>query len=104
MMVRPVQGTPETMIASRAEKTTDERAVAKAAQEMEGVFVRHLLAAAKMGGSSSDSGYGSMAVDALAQGIQGGGGLGLARAIEEALAPPRHPPPPEPVEPKGSDG
>lgn len=68
-----------------------DRALAHAASEMEAVFVRHLLEAAKIGGSqSSASGYGSMAVDALAAGIETGGGIGLARRIEEALAPP-HP-------------
>jgi len=72
-----------------------DRALSHAAHEMEAVFVRHLLAAAKIGGSeSSGSGYGSMAVDALAAGIETGGGIGLARRIEEALAPPHpHAPP-----------
>lgn len=60
--------------------------LARAAAEMESVFVRHLLEAAKIGGPSGQSGYGSMAVDALATGIQQGGGLGLTRRIEEALS------------------
>lgn len=60
--------------------------LARAAAEMESVFVRHLLEAAKIGGPSAQSGYGSMAVDALASGIEQGGGLGLARRIEEALS------------------
>ena len=79
-----------------ARVSPQDRALAHAASEMEAVFVRHLLEAAKIGGSqSSASGYGSMAVDALAAGIETGGGIGLARRIEEALAPP-HPPPAPP--------
>ncbi len=60
--------------------------LAKAAQDLEGIFVRQLVAAAKLGGKSAESGYGAMAADALATGIQAGGGLGLARRIEDALS------------------
>jgi Rod binding domain-containing protein len=56
----------------------------KAASEFESIFVRQLLTAAKIGGSKG-GGYGSMAVDALASGIQTGGGIGLAGAIEKSL-------------------
>jgi Rod binding domain-containing protein len=56
----------------------------KAATEFESIFVRQLLTAAKIGGAKG-GGYGSMAVDALASGIQSGGGMGLAGAIEKAL-------------------
>ena len=58
----------------------------KAAQDFEAVFVRQLLTAAKFGGDKGSSGYGAMAVDALASGIQTSGGLGLAAAIEKSLA------------------
>ena len=71
--------------ASRKAPPSDPR-LAKAAQDLEGIFVRQLVAAAKLGGKSGDSGYGAMATDALATGIQSGGGLGLARRIEEALS------------------
>lgn len=93
-MVRPVQGHPGAAAAG-TEETPRNPALEKAAAEMEAVFIRQLLAAAKIGGQSSDSGYGAMAVDALATGIQNGGGIGLARRIEEALADPRVPPPAE---------
>jgi Rod binding domain-containing protein len=59
----------------------------KMAQEFEAVFVRQLLSAAKLGGSAKkEDGYDGMAVDALASAVTGGGGLGLARQIEEALS------------------
>ena len=70
---------------ARPEKARDPH-LAKAAQDLEGIFVRQLVAAAKLGGKSGQSGYGAMAVDALANGIQAGGGLGLARRIEDALS------------------
>ena len=57
----------------------------KAAQEFEAMFVRQILTAAKVGGHDKQNGYDGMAVDALASGITKGGGLGLARQIEEAL-------------------
>jgi Rod binding domain-containing protein len=60
-------------------------ALHKAAEELETSFLHQLLESAKIGGKDAKNGYGSMAVDALAQGIQAGGGLGLARQIERAL-------------------
>ncbi len=58
----------------------------KVAQEFEAVMVHQLLEAAKLGGEEKDSGYKSMVVEAAASGISEGGGLGLAKQIEEALA------------------
>ena len=66
------------------------RAIHKQAVELEGVFLRKLIEESKVGqstGSSGSSGYGSMAVDALATAIGDAGGLGLSRMIEEALKP-----------------
>jgi Rod binding domain-containing protein len=60
-------------------------ALRKAAEELETSFLHQLLESAKIGGKGAENGYGSMAVDALAKGIQAGGGLGLARQIERAL-------------------
>lgn len=71
--------------AARKAPPSDPR-LAKAARDLEGIFVRQLVAAAKLGGKSAESGYGAMAADALSTGIQAGGGLGLARRIEEALS------------------
>jgi Rod binding domain-containing protein len=67
-----------------ADKT--DAALKKVAAEFESALVRQLLQSAKVGGKQADKGYGSMAVDALASGLSAGGGLGLARAIEAALA------------------
>jgi Rod binding domain-containing protein len=59
--------------------------IKQAAHDFESVLVRQLLKASKIGGESK-GGYGDMAVDALADGIERGGGLGLASCIEHALA------------------
>jgi Rod binding domain-containing protein len=75
----------EKTATAQAHKAADPR-LEKAAREMEGVFIRQLVAAAKLGGKSGESGYGAMATDALATGIQQGGGLGLAKRIEDALS------------------
>ena len=58
----------------------------KAAAEFEAIFVKQLLKEAKIGGEQKSGGYGDMAVDALADGVERGGGLGLARQIEKSLA------------------
>jgi Rod binding domain-containing protein len=69
-----------------AEKPADTK-LHKMALEFEAVFVRQLLSAAKLGGhGKKEDGYDGMAVDALATGVTRGGGLGLARQIEEALS------------------
>jgi Rod binding domain-containing protein len=70
---------------SQVEKPADTK-LHKMAQEFEAVFVRQLLSAAKLGGhDKKEDGYDGMAVDALATAVTRGGGLGLARQIEEAL-------------------
>jgi len=58
--------------------------LSKLAGEFEGIFLRQLLQSSEIIGKSA-GGYGAMAVDALASGIEKGGGLGLARQIEDAL-------------------
>jgi Rod binding domain-containing protein len=60
-----------------------------AAGEFESMLVKQMLKAAKIGGAGGDekaSGYEDMTVDALASAIEKGGGLGLARRIEQAIA------------------
>lgn len=54
------------------------------AQEFEAMLLRQLLSAAKMGGGTGA--YNDMAVDALANGINQAGGVGLARQIETVLS------------------
>jgi Rod binding domain-containing protein len=59
-----------------------------AAGEFESLLVKQMLKAAKIGGGDDEkaSGYGDMAVDALASAIERGGGMGLAQRIEQAIA------------------
>jgi len=63
-----------------------------AATEFETILVKQLLKAAKIGssggagGEEKANGYADMAVDALASAIEKGGGLGLARRIEDAIS------------------
>lgn len=70
-------------LTAAAEKKRSE--VTQAAKQFEGIFVRQLLDAAKVMGSKGSSGYGSMGVEALADGVVRAGGLGLARQIELAM-------------------
>lgn len=89
MNIKPTTALPihePAMPVTKPQKKAAPSALDKAAQELETSFVRQLLQSAKIGGKGSENGYGSMAVDALATGIQSGGGLGLARSIERALA------------------
>jgi Rod binding domain-containing protein len=57
----------------------------KAARQFEAIFVRQLLKTAKFGGKSAKAGHGQMAVDAMANSICEGGGLGLSAHIRDAL-------------------
>jgi Rod binding domain-containing protein len=66
-------------------KAKEKAALAKVAKEFEGVLLKQILEASKPLGHSG-GGYAAMAVDALASGIQAGGGIGLADTIERALS------------------
>lgn len=80
-MVRPVAPTPAAPVS-----TPETRELARVAKELEGVFLRQLLAASKFGEDAGRSGFGTMVVDALATSVTEGGGIGLAQRITEALA------------------
>jgi len=73
-----------------ADKAPSEKAL-KAAREFESLLLRHVLESmqktASVGKSekSSSSAYQSMAVEALADGVTRGGGLGLADLIAKTL-------------------
>lgn len=56
----------------------------QAAHDFESLLVKQFLKASKVGGDAK-GGYGDMAVDALADGIERAGGLGLAQRIQDAL-------------------
>lgn len=78
---------PVNQAHSAHDKPKVDAKIERAAKEFETIFVRELLQAAKLGkegGGASE--YGSMAVDALANGIEAGGGLGLGRSLTDALA------------------
>ncbi len=85
----PVATDPQT-VASPGPKKPSEKAL-KAAREFEGMLLRHMLESlqktAQMGGAKkqTNSAYQSMAVDALADGIERGGGLGMADLIARTL-------------------
>ena len=79
--VGSVIASPANVAATKAKED-----VKRVAREFEGMLVRQLVSAAKVGGKNSESGYGAMAVDALASGVMDGGGLGLARKLEDALS------------------
>lgn len=64
--------------AARSKKAHD------AAGQFEAVFVRQMLQEAKMFGKANNAMSG-MAVDAMADSIEKGGGLGLAQMIERSL-------------------
>lgn len=57
----------------------------EAARQFEAIFVRQLLKTAKFGGKSAKSGHGQMAVDAMANSICEGGGLGLSSHIHDVM-------------------
>jgi len=57
----------------------------EAARQFEAIFVRQLLKTAKFGGKSAQSGHGQMAVDAMANSICDGGGLGLSSHIRDVM-------------------
>lgn len=82
---RPVDSTA-AHAHTRGAKPPGDAKVHKAAQEFEAMFVRQILTAAKVGGHDKASGYDGMAVDAIASAVTQGGGLGLARQIEDALS------------------
>jgi Rod binding domain-containing protein len=90
--IAPVTNQPHPTVhaasPAKAGKAATDAKVHKAAQEFEELFVRQILSAAKVGGGGDGkkSGYEGMAVDAIASAVSGGGGLGLARQIEDAVA------------------
>lgn len=71
--------------APNASKEAEASKLKQAAQQFESIFVRQLLKNSKITGSMGDSGYGSMALEALSNGVTERGGLGLAKAIEDSI-------------------
>ena len=83
--------TAQTAATGQASTALDPKQFAKlrtAANEFESILVKQLLKSAKLGGSGDaekSNGYGDMAVDAMASAVEKGGGLGLAKRIEQAI-------------------
>lgn len=77
---------PAAVQSSQTEGSPESKAkgdIAKVGREFEAIFVRQMLASTKVAGKGG--GYADMAVEALASSITAAGGLGMGRAIEQAL-------------------
>ncbi|MEZ4440208.1 MAG: hypothetical protein R3B72_14020 [Polyangiaceae bacterium] len=70
----------------------------RAAKEFEQIFVRQLLESTKIGGNSG-KGYGSMVVDAFAEAVTAGEGIGFGDQIARMLAQVHHQPQPAGTDP-----
>jgi Rod binding domain-containing protein len=81
--IAPVSAAPTQ--AAEPRKPEDPRSTAHVAKDFEAVFIHQLLQSAHALGKTDGSGYAGMALDALANGIAEGGGLGLAKAIQKVL-------------------
>jgi Rod binding domain-containing protein len=66
--------------------------IREVARQFEALLVRQMLTAAGVGGNEKDGAYAGMVVDALAQGVTAGRGLGLAQKIADSLAREAHEP------------
>jgi Rod binding domain-containing protein len=66
--------------------------IREVARQFEALLVRQMLTAAGVGGKEKDGAYAGMIVDALAQGVTAGRGLGLAQKIADSLAREAHEP------------
>lgn len=80
----PPRGALQDLEAGKPEGTRAKDDTAKVGREFEAIFVRQMLASTKVAGKGG--GYADMAVEALASSITAAGGLGMGRAIEQALS------------------
>jgi Rod binding domain-containing protein len=88
--ISPVGAPRAAPVAPPDERTEKLRRVAR---DFESLLVKQLLTAAKVGGAAAaKGGYGDMAIEALATGIEKGGGLGFGDRIAEALGAARRTP------------
>jgi Rod binding domain-containing protein len=92
--MKPVALTPPSLqTPALAQPTTTAKPnpqALKAAQEFESLLLRHMLESLQKttqmdGKDHADSAYQSMATEALADGIERGGGLGLADLVAHSL-------------------
>lgn len=61
------------------------RELGEAARQFEAIFVRSMLAQTGIAGAGKSGTYGDFAVDALAQSVTAGKGLGLGELIKQAV-------------------
>ncbi len=84
-MTAPIIGpapAPAHAAEAAAKKTKDNADIKQAAAAFEAILVRQLLGSAKVAGKGN---YSDMGVEALSTAVTQGGGLGLGRAIENAI-------------------
>jgi hypothetical protein len=83
---KPTQRTAETGGDKSPQDAENIEKLKKASLQFESIFVRQLLRNAQFAPKGSHQGFGSMIVDAMADAITKGGGLGLSKQIEQMVA------------------
>jgi Rod binding domain-containing protein len=89
--IGPTSSAHEGAAVQNAEPKVDHK-IHEVAREFEAMLVRQMLTAAGVGGKDKESAYAGMEIDALANGVTKGRGLGLAQKIADALAREAHAP------------
>jgi Rod binding domain-containing protein len=93
--ILPTRSTLATGQATATSPATPGHKIREVARQFEALLVRQMLTAAGVGGvggKEKDGAYAGMVVDALAQGVTAGRGLGLAQKIADSLAREAHEP------------
>lgn len=80
----PPQAVARELDVGKPGDATSKEDAAKVGRDFEAIFVRQMLSSTKVAGK--EGGYADMAVEALAASITAAGGLGMGRAIEQALS------------------
>lgn len=83
--IGPTPNAREAAASATADPKADHR-IREVAREFEAMLVRQMLTAAGVGGKDKEGAYAGMEIDALANGVTKGRGLGLAQKIADALA------------------
>lgn len=103
----PIQATIESVskTAAASPEAKAQEDAKKVGREFEAILVRQMLSTTKIAGKGG--GYGDMAIESLANAVTSAGGLGMGRAIEDAInqtraahAPKASDPKAEPAPPK----
>lgn len=82
----PVVATEAAAAAAPTVAPKDDAKIREVSKQFEALLVRQMLTAANVAGKEKDSVYGGMIVNAMADGVTAGRGLGLADRIAESLA------------------